>query len=172
MKIINCNERHLEAIRAIFNEAIANTTALYDYEPRPAERMQSWFETKRQGNFPILGAEDADGTLMGFATYGTFRPFPGYKYSVEHSVYVDTRFRGRGLGRILLTNLIEAARQQDYHNMIGVIDADNQASIALHRRLGFTECARIRHAGYKFGRWLDVVFYQLLLPTPANPVAP
>lgn len=171
MKIIPCDERHLEAIRAIFNEAIVNTTALYDYEPRSVERMQSWFETKRQGNFPILGAEDADGTLMGFATYGTFRPFPGYKFTVEHSVYVDTRFRGRGVGRFLLTRLIETARQQEYHNMVGVIDAENQASIALHRQLGFAECARIRHAGYKFGRWLDVVFYQLLLSTPPHPIS-
>ena len=95
MQILQCNhERHADAILAIFNEAIANSTALYDYKPRTPEMMATWFETKAKGNFPVIGIENDSGELMGFASYGTFRAFPAYKYTVEHSVYVDTRFRG------------------------------------------------------------------------------
>src|ERR1700760_227085 len=113
MTIIQCvPKQHAEAIRSIFNEAIANSTALYDYKPRSAEVIQAWFDAKAKGNFPVIGAVNEAGELMGFASYGTFRAFPAYKYTVEHSVYVDARFRGRGLGRLLLEQLIEAARGQ------------------------------------------------------------
>jgi L-amino acid N-acyltransferase len=170
MRNIPCAEQHIEAIRAILNEAIVSSTALYDYKPREPEAMRSWFEVKKKGNYPVLGIEDDAGTLLGFASYGLFRAWPGYKYSVEHSVYVDARFRGRGLGRQLMLRLVEAAREQNYHTMIGVIDASNEVSIKLHQSLGFTHCASIKQAGFKFGRWLDVDFYQLILPTPAAPV--
>ncbi|MEI8044903.1 MAG: N-acetyltransferase family protein, partial [Verrucomicrobiota bacterium] len=105
-----------------------------------------------------------------FASYGSFRAWPAYKYSVEHSIYVDARFRRRGVGRRLLEALIAAAREQDYHALIGAIDAENQASLALHERLGFTHCGTIRQVGFKFGRWLDLSFYQLILATPLQPL--
>lgn len=167
---INCNRDHLEAIRAIFNDAIVNSTALYDYVPRSTEVMEVWFETKQKGELPILGVLNEDGELMGFGSYGPFRPHAAYKYSVEHSIYVDARFRGIGLGKAILQRLIERAQQQDYHMMIGVIDAQNATSISLHEKLGFTPCGQIREAGYKFGRWLDLALYQLVLSTPAVPV--
>jgi len=171
MTIIHCKqESHAAPILSIFNEAIANSTAIYDYKPRTMETMRTWFETKARGNYPVIGARDDDGVLMGFASYGSFRAWPAYKYSVEHSVYVDTRFRGRGVGRRLLEAVIEAARQQDYHVLVGGIDASNQASIALHERLGFTHCGTIRQAGFKFGRWLDLSFYELILATPSQPM--
>ena len=170
MRHILCGPQHAEAIRAIQNEAILNSTALYDYKPRTPEMMADWFAAKAKGNFPVIGVENDDFELMGFASYGTFRAWPAYKYSVEHSVYVDARFRGRGFGRQLMERLIEAAQSQDYHVMIGGIDAANQASIALHNRMGFTQCASIKQAGFKFGRWLDLEFYQLVLPTPKSPV--
>lgn len=171
MNLIPCTfDQHASAILSIFNDAIANSTALYEYEPRTMDTMRAWFDTKAKGNFPVLGLEDESGALMGFASYGSFRAFAAYKYTVEHSVYVDSRFRGRGVGRRLLGEIIEAAKSQHYHMMIGGIDADNAASIALHRSLGFTHCASIKQAGFKFGRWLDLEFYQLLLPTPAQPV--
>jgi phosphinothricin acetyltransferase len=108
---------------------------------------------------------------MGFGSYGPFRAWPGYKYTVEHSVYVAGAFRGRGVGRRLLQELIVAAQAQDYHVLIGGIDSQNEVSIGLHKSLGFIHAGTIRQAGYKFGRWLDLVFYQLILPTPANPKA-
>ncbi len=171
MNIIQCkHERHAAQILSIFNEAIVNSTALYDYKPRTADMMQAWFEAKAKGNFPVIGVESEGGELMGFASFGVFRVFPAYKYSVEHSVYVDARFRGRGVGRRLLEELIEAARGQDYHVLIGAIDAANQVSRALHERLGFTHCGTLRQVGFKFGRWLDLAFYQLILATPLQPI--
>ena len=171
MKIIQCeHQRHAAQILSIFNEAIVNSTALYDYKPRTADMMRAWFEAKAKGNFPVIGVEGTGGELMGFASFGTFRSWPSYKYSVEHSVYVDARFRGRGVGRRLLEEVIENARAQDYHVLIGGIDAMNKPSIALHERLGFTHCGTLRQVGFKFGRWLDLLFYELILATPLQPI--
>jgi L-amino acid N-acyltransferase len=171
MKLIDCQrERHADAILAILNEAIVNSTALYDYQPRTRAMMEGWFDAKLKANYPVIGLEDDAGELLGFASYGSFRAWPAYKYSVEHSLYVDQRFRGRGVGRQLLTALIAAAERQQYHIMVGGIDATNAASIALHERLGFTACGIVRQAGFKFGRWLDLAFYQRILATPARPV--
>lgn len=171
MHFVDCShELHADAILAILNDAITTSTALYDYQPRPPESMVGWFAAKRAGQFPVIGAVDNDGRLLGFATYGTFRAWPAYKYSVEHSVYVHRDHRGRGLGLALLQRLIAAATAQQYHLLIGGIDATNQSSIALHERLGFVHAGTIREAGFKFGRWLDLAFYQLTLPTPTAPV--
>lgn len=169
--LVECSfERHADAILAIFNDAIVNSTALYDYTPRPPESMVTWFETKRRGGFPVLGLEDAEGRLLAFGSYGTFRAWPAYKYSVEHSVYVHRDHRGKGLGPAIMRALIEAARHNGVHAMIGGIDAANAASIALHQRLGFKHVGTLPEVGFKFGRWLDLAFYQLLLDTPAQPV--
>ncbi|WP_326535200.1 GNAT family N-acetyltransferase [Pseudorhodoferax sp.] len=162
--------RHAGAILDIFNEAIATSTALYDYRPRTAESMVGWFEAKRAGGFPVIGLEDAAGQLLGFASFGSFRAWPAYKYTVEHSVYLHRDHRGRGLGRILMQQLIAAARERGVHAMVGGIDAANAGSIALHERLGFTHRGTLPQVGFKFGRWLDLAFYQLLLDTPAQPV--
>jgi L-amino acid N-acyltransferase YncA len=170
MQIVACSfERHASAMLAILNEAIVSSTALYDYQPRSIESMRSWFGVKETGGFPVIGVEDEDGQLLGFASYGVFRAWPAYKYSVEHSVYVDSIRRGKGLGLLLMRELIELARTQGYHTLVGAIDGDNQGSIAFHERLGFTHTGTIRQAGFKFGRWLDVAFYQLLLDTPVTP---
>ena len=171
MNLVTCSyPRHAGAILAIFNEAIENSTALYDYRPRPLESMVDWFREKQRAGFPVVGLESADGTLLGFGTYGMFRTRPAYKYSVEHSVYVHRDHRGKGAGEALLRALIELATLQELHLMVGGIDATNDASIRLHRKLGFNHAGTIRQAGYKFGRWLDLAFYQLVLPTPSNPV--
>jgi phosphinothricin acetyltransferase len=170
MRITQCTrEWHADSILAIFNDAILNSTALYDYKPRSKESMTAWFEVKAKGNFPVIGIENDSGELMGFASYGIFRAFPAYKYTVEHSVYVAAQFRGQGLGKRLLAEIITAAQKQDYHLLVGAIDASNSASIRLHESLGFTHCGNIRQAGFKFNRWLDLAFYQLILTTPAHP---
>lgn len=171
MHIISCtHEAHAGAILDIFNEAIINSTALYDYHPRPVESMEAWFRAKKAGSFPVLGAVDEDGRLLGFATYGTFRERPAFKYSVEHSVYVHHDHRGKGVGYLLMQRLLDVARRQGYHLLVGGIDAENQESLIFHERLGFTHAGTISQAGFKFGRWLDLAFYQLLLDTPENPV--
>jgi phosphinothricin acetyltransferase len=169
--IVPCTfERHADAILAIFNEAILNSTALYDYQPRAPQSMVAWFDTKRNGGFPVIGIEDGAGTLLAFGSYGTFRAWPAYKYTVEHSVYVHKDHRGQGLGRKVMQELIAAARQHGVHAMMGGIDAANAGSIALHEQLGFKHVGTLPEVGFKFGRWLDLAFYQLLLDTPAHPV--
>ncbi len=162
--------RHAQAILDIFNEAIQTSTALYDYQPRPLSSMEAWFGNKDKGNFPVIGFEDNAGTLLAFGSYGTFRAWPAYKYSVEHSVYVHKDHRGKGSGAQVMQALIAAARQRDVHAMIGGIDASNAGSIALHERLGFKHVGTLPQVGFKFGRWLDPAFYQLLLDTPLRPV--
>ena len=169
--IVACTHaRHAQAILDIFNEAIANSTALYDYHPRPLESMATWFAAKEKGNFPVIGIEDDAGTLLAFGSYGTFRAWPAYKYSVEHSVYVHKEHRGRSLGKTVMQALIAEAKARDVHAMLGGIDASNAGSIALHERLGFRHVGTLPQVGFKFGRWLDLAFYQLLLETPLNPV--
>ena len=167
--VIPCTARHLPAILDIWNEAIANTTVLYDYQPRTSAMVEEWFEKRKAGKFPVLGVEAEDGALVGFATYGPFRAFPAYKYTVEHSVYVDKSRRSHGVGKLLMYALINAAEQQDLHVMIGAIDTENTGSIRFHRAFGFEPCGTIRQVAYKFGRWLDADFYQLILHTPKNP---
>lgn len=169
--VVQCSfEQHAHAILEIFNEAILNSTALYDYKPRTPQSMVQWFDAKRNGNFPVIGLEDDQGTLLAFGSFGTFRGWPAYKYTVEHSVYVHQDHRGRGLGRAVMRELIAAARRHDVHAMVGGIDATNAGSIALHEQLGFRHVGTLPQVGFKFGRWLDLAFYQLLLDTPVQPV--
>jgi L-amino acid N-acyltransferase len=171
MEFIHCSlESHGRQILDILNDAIVNSTALYDYKPRTLENMAGWFKAKEAGRYPVIGAIDASGELLGFASYGSFRAWPAYKYSVEHSIYIHKDHRGRGLGKTLLLQLIESARGQNYHVMVGGIDVANAASIALHEKLGFVHAGTIKQAGFKFGRWLDLGFYQLILDTPVAPV--
>lgn len=171
MKLVECSsQRHAEGILRIFNEAILSSTAVYEYRARSREFIDGWFDSKRRGGWPVIGIEDEKAGLLGFGTYGTFRDRPAYKYSVEHSVYIREDRRRMGLGVVLLSNLIDLARKENRHIMIGGIDVDNTASIALHRKLAFTHAGTVRHAGYKFGRWLDLAFYQLILETPADPL--
>ncbi len=168
--IVNCSyERHADAILDIFNDAILNSTALFDYSPRTRQDMATWFDAKHTGGFPVIGIEDHKGTLLAFGSYGTFRAWPAYQYTVEHSVYVHKDYRRQGLGRLVMQELITAAQHHGIHAMIGVIEANNTASIALHEQLGFRHVGTLPQVGYKFGRWLDVALYQLLLNTPAQP---
>jgi phosphinothricin acetyltransferase len=171
MKLIECNpEKHSGEILEILNDAIMNSTALYDYRPRPLESMVGWFKAKESGRFPVVGLAGNDGALLGFATYGSFRAWPAYKYSIENSVYVHKDHRGKGVGLTLMKKLIEVATDQQYHLMVAGIDAANTTSISLHQKLGFIHTGTIKEVGYKFGRWLDLSFYQLTLPSPRDPV--
>jgi len=170
MQFVSCTaQQHAAAILEIFNEAILNSTALYDYYPRTMDTMANWFRVKQASDYPVIGVENEHGVLMGFASYGMFRERPAYKYSVEHSVYVHKDHRAKGLGLALMHELIAAAREQQFHVLVGGVDTSNGASIAMHEKLGFTHAGTIRQAGFKFGRWLDLAFYQLILETPRHP---
>ena len=170
MNLIECNEGRSAEILTILNDAILNTTALYDYKPRTLEMMAIWIDAKRCGDYPVIGVTSDAGELMGFASYGPFRAWPAYKYTVEHSLYVAQPYRRLGVGSRLLRALIERAAVQNYHAVIGGVDSSNAASIVLHERFGFEHVATFREVGFKFGNWLDLCFYQLLLSTPHAPV--
>jgi L-amino acid N-acyltransferase YncA len=171
MHLIECHfERHASAILALLNEAIAHSTAIYEYQQRSLGDMERWFAAKQQGDFPVIGLEDDAGELLAFASYGPFRVFPAFKYTVEHAIYVDQRCRGQGLGEQLLQQLIIRAQAQQKHVLIGAIDASNTGSIALHKKLGFTCSGILPQVGFKFGRWLDLALYQKTLITPDHPI--
>lgn len=170
LKWVDCDDNtHGTAILELFNHAILHSTALYDYKPRTREQLTQWFNLKITSHFPVIGLVNPEGMLCGFASFGTFRAFPAYKYTVEHAIYVHPQYIGQGLGKMLLERLIERATEQNYHTLIGVIDSQNAASIGLHEKLGFEHSGTLRQVGYKFGRWLDVVIYQKLLSTPEQP---
>lgn len=169
MKLISCSRDYSQAILDILNEEILHSTALYDYHPRNIDSMAMWFDVKQKNHFPVFGLVDERDQLVAFGSYGTFRAWPAYKYTVEHSLYVHKSHRRKGYGKLILQELINDATRRQYHNLIAGIDSENLSSKKLHEDLGFTRCGRITHAGYKFSRWLDLDFYQLLLPTPAHP---
>jgi L-amino acid N-acyltransferase len=152
----------LEQILAIYNEVIRNSTAVYSEVEYTAARGEHWFAAKAQHGLPFIVALEA-AEVVGFATFGEFRPWPCYVHSVEHSVHVRADRRGRGIGRVLLQELIARARAMHKHVMIAGVDADNAVSIKLHERLGFTVAGQFHEVGFKFGRWLDLVFLQLML---------
>lgn len=161
-------EQDLPAILAIYNDAILTTTAVYDYQPHTLAMRQTWYEAKVSGGWPLFVADDA-GTVVGFSSLGPFRTWAAYKYTVENSVYVAAARRGQGVGKLLLPPLIDAARQMEMHAIIAGIDATNVASYRLHQSFGFVEVAHFREVGYKFGRWLDLKFLELVLETPHEP---
>jgi phosphinothricin acetyltransferase len=158
----------LESILAIYNHSITTTTSVFSYEPHTLAMRRAWLLEKQAGGFPVLVAFEGV-EIAGFATYGPFRAWPAYKYSVENSVHVAEGFRRRGAARLLMTAIIADARQRDYHAILAGIVADNTASLALHASLGFSEVAHFREVGYKFGRWQDLKFMELLLATPLHP---
>ena len=150
------------AILSIINYNILNATALYDYTIRSLEQQEAILDSKIQAGFPVIVAEN-NGEVVGFGMYAEFRFREAYKYTVEHSVYVQQDNQGLGIGKLLLSELIQLAKQQGLHTMIGVIDAENQTSIDFHHQFGFKTVGIIKESGFKFNRWLDSVFVQLIL---------
>ncbi len=151
-----------QPILDIINHNILHSTALYDYAVRSYEQQKNLLEDKISKNFPVIVAE-LDGQVTGFGMYGEFRFREAYKFTVEHSVYVNQNFHGKGIGKVLLQELIALAKKQKLHTMIAVIDAENQGSVAFHEQFGFKTVGVIKESGYKFDRWLDSVFMQLIL---------
>jgi L-amino acid N-acyltransferase YncA len=150
------------AMREIYNDAVAHTTAVFDDVPRTLEAQQAWLTSKGDQGWPVLVAESG-GRVVGYATFGAFRAWPAYRHTVENSIYVAPDRRGQGVGKGLLGPLLERARQRRVHAVIAAITADNEASLRLHARFGYREVGRFPEVGHKFERWLDVVFMELLL---------
>ncbi len=155
-------ESDIPEVLEIINYEILNGVSIYDYAPRTLDVQQQIIREKEAKNFPFLVAV-SDDTIAGFATYGDFRFKEGYRYTVEHSVYLHHEQQGKGVGKLLLEALIEIARTQQKHTMIAVIDAENDGSIRFHQKMGFEIAGTLRESGYKFDRWLDSVFLQLFL---------
>lgn len=152
----------VNSILEIVNDAIANTTAIYDYDLRTLEEQTEWFLLKEKNNFPVFVAE-LNNEIVGFGTYDSFRSKIGYRFTVEHSVYVKEGFAGKGIGKLLLEQLISTAKSENYHVMIGVIDASNENSIRFHEKFGFESIGILKEVGFKFNRWLDANLMQLKL---------
>ncbi|HEU4791018.1 MAG TPA: GNAT family N-acetyltransferase [Flavobacterium sp.] len=151
-----------QAILDIINYNIINSTALYDYNIRSYEQQKTILEEKINKHFPVIVAVEDD-KVIGFGMYSEFRFREAYKYTVEHSVYVDKDHHGKGIGKLLLHELIQLAKKQKLHTMIAVIDAENQSSVEFHEKFGFKTVGIIKESGYKFDRWLHSVFMQLIL---------
>ncbi|MDP4150649.1 MAG: N-acetyltransferase family protein [Bacteroidota bacterium] len=169
INIRDAAEADLPDLLAIYNDVILTTTAVYQYETHSLDMRREWFAAKRQAGYPVFVAEQ-DKIILGFSTVGPFRAWQAYKYTVENSVYVAAGHRGKGIGKLLLAPLIDFARSRDMHAIIAGVDATNATSLRLHASFGFQEVAHFREVGYKFGRWLDLKFLELLLDTPARPV--
>ena len=152
----------LPAILQIINHAIATTTAHYSYDPIPLEEHVQWYDRQMAANMPVLVADDGN-RIIGYGSYNQFRDRIGYRFSVEHSVYVAEGCQGMGVGSALLKALIVQAKAEGRHTLIAGMDSANQGSVDFHKKHGFEEVARFREVGYKFGEWLDVIFMQLFL---------
>lgn len=161
--IVNAGEADLPGILAIYNDAVQHTTAIWNETLVDLANRRAWLAERTAAGFPVLVAHDASGEVLGYASYGAWRPHDGYKHTVEHSVYVRADQRGRGLGPLLMQALIERARSAKLHVMVGAIESENAASIRLHQRLGFITTGQMPQVGCKFGRWLDLTFMQLIL---------
>lgn len=159
----------MPAILEIYNNEIMNATTVYAYEPQTLEQRMQWFEKKKSAGFPII-VDESKGELRGFAAYGPFRDFPAYKYTVEHLVYIAKPYRQLQLGTLLITELLKLASRQGMSVMVGAIDSENIPSIKIHEKLGFTYAGKIHKAGYKFGKWLDLCFYEYMLSGPEMPI--
>ena len=171
MTIRPATDADLPGILPIYNDAVEHTTAVFEYRPQTLDMRREWFRAKQAASLPVFVAAE-DGRVLGFSSYGPFRAWPAYKYSVELSVYVDAGARRRGVGAALVGAIIKEARARDLHVLMAGITADNEISLRLHERLGFVEVAHIPQVGYKFGAWLDLKFLQLVLDGPAHPVEP
>ncbi len=166
MKIREAIREDLPAILEIYNEAVLNTTASYDYEPRTLEQRIAWYEDHLKDNFPVFVAVNDAGRVVGWSSLSHFRDRIGYRFTTENSIYVAADQRGKGVGKLLMPPLIEGAKQRGLHAIIAGIDGSNEASVRLHAAFGFVKVGQLKQVGFKFGRWLDVIYMELLLETP------
>lgn len=153
----------LAAIMAIYNDAVRNTTAIWNDKVVDMPNRLAWFRDRQAAGYPVIVAEGADGSVLGYASFGDWRAFDGFRHTVEHSVYIRDDARGGGIGQALMAALIDRAGQLGKHVMVAAVEAGNKGSIRLHEKLGFRQVGTMPEVGTKFGRWLDLVFLQLTL---------
>ena len=163
LTIRDAGEADLPAIMEIYNDAVANTTAIWNDTVVDLDNRRAWLAARRERGFPVLVALRGR-QVTGYASYGDWRAFDGYRHTVEHSVYVRGDARGTGTGKRLMIALIERASFNGVHVMIAGIEAENLASIRLHEKLGFRTVGRFSEVGIKFGRWLDLTCMELKVP--------
>ncbi|ACC75434.1 N-acetyltransferase family protein [Paraburkholderia phymatum] len=169
MQIRDAGPEHIEGITAIYNDAVAHTTAIWNDQVVDHANRTAWLADRQKAGYPVLVAVDDQGAVLGYASFGDWRAFDGYRHTVEHSVYVRGDQRGKGLGRSLMQALIGRAQSIGKHVMVAGIEANNANSIRLHEQLGFEHVGHLKEVGMKFGTWLDLAFMQLKLddrPTP------
>ena len=162
IEVRDASANDLPAILAIYNDVIATTTAVYRDDPATLDDRQAWWQARVAQGYPVLVADDG-GAILGFASFGDFRAWPGYRFTVEHTVHVRSDCRGHGVGHVLMTALLARARALRKHVMMAGVDAENAGSIRFHERLGFERVGHLREVGFKFGRRLDLVFLQRML---------
>jgi len=162
IEIRDAVEEDILPMLEIYNDIIANTTAVWHYDPHTYAMRKEWFDQRKQQGFPIFVAVE-ERKLLGFSSIGPFRPWPGYKHTVENSVYVASDSRGKGVANLLMPPLIDAAKELNLHAIVAGIEAENAVSIALHKKFGFEEVAHFKEVGFKFGRWMDLKFMELLV---------
>ncbi len=162
----------IEGITAIYNHAVAHTNAIWIERQVDAANRAAWHADRLRQGYPVLVAVGEGGAVLGYASFGDWRPFDGYSHTVEHSIYVRHDVRGQGIGEALMLTLILRAKALGKHVMVGGIDSENVASIRLHKKLGFAEVGLLPQVGMKFGKWLDLAFLQLVLDDRATPDAP
>ena len=162
IKIRNAKEKDVPAILAIINYEILHSTVIYDYEERSLATQLAWYQQKKKDKMPVLVA-DHKSEVVGFATFGIFRPWAAYQFSIEHSIYIHKNARGMKIGNQLMVELIKIAKARKYHIMIAGVDTSNEGSYHFHKKFGFKEIGRFEQVGFKFGKWLDLIFMQLFL---------
>jgi phosphinothricin acetyltransferase len=155
-------------ILEIYNDAVLHTTATYDYQPRSLDHRQGWFDDHQKTGLPIFVAINPERRVVGWSALNRYHDRIGYRFTTENSIYIAAGHRGQGIGKLLLKPLIDTAPDLSIHAIIAAIDADNTASIRLHARFGFETVGRFKRVGYKFNRWLDVVYMELLLAEPKD----
>ncbi len=172
MQIRDAGRGDIEGITAIYNDAVERTTAIWNDTTVDAANRAAWLADRERAGYPVLVAVDDDGGVLGYASFGDWRAWDGYRHTVEHSVYVRADQRGSGIGKALMLALIDRARTIGKHVMVAGIEAGNAGSIRLHERLGFETVGHLKEVGTKFGAWLDLVFMQLTLDARAAPDRP
>jgi len=166
VQIRDATDADLPGILEIYNDAVQNSTAIWNDQPVDLENRRAWMAERHALGYPLLVAASEEGHVCGYATFGPWRPHDGFRHTVEHSVYVRQGQRGVGVGRNLMSELIVRARTLGKHVMIGAIESENRASVHMHQQLGFVHAGHMRQVGCKFGRWLDLTFMQLMLEKP------